>query len=67
MELPDCPHCNNMSTLTPARAEPRGVKVCVCSWCGKTCRINAAGAVIHVDTGVPIPSDPDHDGSARHA
>lgn len=47
MKLPDCPHCNESSTLTPTAAEPRGVKVCSCSCCGNRCRVNADGAVIH--------------------
>jgi Zn ribbon nucleic-acid-binding protein len=47
MKLPDCPHCSETSTLTPTRAEPRGVKVCSCSCCGHKCRVNADGAVIH--------------------
>jgi hypothetical protein len=47
MEYRDCPLCDEQ-TLVPTRAEPRGVKVYCCS-CGYTCRINAAGALIHAN------------------
>jgi Zn ribbon nucleic-acid-binding protein len=57
MELPDCPQCNATSTLMPARVEPRGVKVCSCSSCGTTCRVNADGAVIHESRESPTPAE----------
>ena len=47
MRLPDCPRCDETSTLTPTGVEPRGVKVCFCSSCGNRYRVNADGAVIH--------------------
>jgi hypothetical protein len=48
MTLPDCPHpgCDANQTLSAFRSEPRGVRVCVCSCCGKECRVDAAGAVV---------------------
>lgn len=47
--LPDCPHCDSARTLSAERAEPRGVRVCWCDSCGKQCRVNVDGAVIHTE------------------
>jgi transcription elongation factor Elf1 len=45
--LPDCPQCDAASSLTAVSAEPRGVRVCYCSVCGKQCRVDANGAIVH--------------------
>lgn len=47
MELPDCPSCDSASTLEAERSEGYGVRVCWCSSCGKKCRVNADGQVVH--------------------
>jgi hypothetical protein len=46
--LPDCACCDAVASLTAVRVEPRGVRVCFCTVCAKTCRVNAAGAIIHL-------------------
>lgn len=58
MNLPDCPHrgCDANQTLEAVESEGRGVKVCVCNCCGKTCRVNADGEVIW-----PVVRDPKAD------
>lgn len=45
----DCPHCDSAETLSAVRAEPRGVRVCECSCCNANVRVNADGAVIHLE------------------
>ena len=48
MTLPNCPFCEDDTSLQPERAEPRGVKVCVCVRCSKQIRVNAEGQIIQV-------------------
>ncbi len=47
MTIPDCPYCDSDESMKACRAEPRGVKVCECSTCGRQCRVSADGHVIH--------------------
>jgi len=48
MTLPDCPFCEDSTTLHAERAEPRGVKVCVCIRCSRQMRVNANGAIVRI-------------------
>jgi len=43
--LCDCPHCDADDTLSVVALEG-SVRRCVCSCCGKVCRVNALGAVV---------------------
>ena len=54
MTLPDCPFCQE-ATLRAERAEPRGIRVCVCAPCGKRMRVDAEGHVIAVAEGYAVP------------
>ena len=59
MILPDCPRCSTASgTLEPVRAEGNGVKVCCCACCGQLVRVNAEGAVVHVERQTDISGHP---------
>ena len=56
MTLPNCPFCEDNSTVHAERAEPRGVKVCVCVRCSKQIRVNAEGRIIQVLNTPPEPA-----------
>jgi len=43
--LPDCESCSADDTLSVVALEG-SVRRCVCSCCGKVCRVNANGAVV---------------------
>ena len=45
--LPDCPSCDASATLDAVHSEGRGIIVCICSCCGKQCRVNADNKVVH--------------------
>jgi hypothetical protein len=48
MTLPTCPFCEENANVRAQRAEPRGVKVCICVSCRKQLRVNADGQIIQV-------------------
>lgn len=49
VKLPDCPHCDSAATLEAESSEGYGVKRCWCNSCGKKCRVNADGEIVHQD------------------
>ncbi len=48
--LPDCPSCDARATLNAVHSEGKGILVCVCSCCGKQCRVNEFGEIVHKES-----------------